>query len=91
MVNHPNRKKIYPDQTLEQVARKAGATVLCMWEIPGPSHVSWAWLTCYGINGTVCLVQTYRDGNGWEAYTPCGSNDVATTIADVLNRCGVPV
>jgi hypothetical protein len=88
MINHPNRKKTYPDHTLEELCRKAGAGVSVLWEIPGPKNTAIAWLVAYHIGKNICIVQTFKDG-GWTALTPNDSNCVDDTVADVLNRCAV--
>lgn len=89
MANHPNRKKVYADTTFQNAARAAGATVRCLWEIPGPKDTEIAWITFYQINQSCCIVETFKDG-GWNAFTPNTSIDVDATIADALSRCGVP-
>lgn len=91
MINHPNRKKTYPNNLLADACRKAGAHVQLMWEIPGPKNTMVAWLSCYQIGKSICIVQTFKGHDGWNAFTPCSDNSVSGTIADVLNRCGVPV
>jgi hypothetical protein len=90
MTNHPNRKKIYPDTTFEYIARKAGAQVFVLWEQAGPPKTEIAWHTCYSVNGKPAFVQTYKDGNGWNVFTAASTNDIDESIADALNRCGVP-
>ena len=82
--------KDYPDQTFERVARKAGARVLILWERPGPKNTEVAWNACYSVNGWPVIVQTYRSGGGWNVFTAPRTNDVNESIADALNRCGVP-
>lgn len=86
----PNRQKTYPDHTLADAARAAGARVILAWEMPGSANTQIAWLSCYMINDGLCIVETFRDGGGWEALTSLPDRDVAATIADVLNRCRVP-
>ena len=81
--------KVYPNRTVEEAARAAGAQVVCLWQMKGPPHTLIEWMEGLLINGTVCLIQTFREG-GWQAYTPCQSNRTDDTLADVLNRCGVP-
>lgn len=81
--------KIYPDRTVENVARAAGAHVACLWQMKGPPGTLIAWMEAIQIHRTVCIVQTFREG-GWTVYTPCQSNRVDDALADVLNRCGVP-
>lgn len=90
MINHPNRsKRGYPNSVLADACRKAGAHVGLMWEVPGPKNTAIEWMSCYQIGKSVCIVQTYKEG-GWNAFTPHPGNDIAGTVADVLNRCGVP-
>lgn len=84
------KTKTYPSDALVVAARAAGAHVRLLWEVPGPKDTAIAWMSCYQIGSSACIVQTYADDNGWEAFTPHPSRDVAETIADVLNRCGVP-
>jgi hypothetical protein len=97
MVNHPNRKRVEPSRIVRDVARAAllklgeppTQAVRLAWEIPGPKDTEIAWLSCYFIGAGICIVETFRDG-GWNAFTPCDSIEVEATLADVLNRCGVP-
>lgn len=91
MVNHPNRKKTYPDTTFEGIARKAGANVRVLWEMKGPENTLIAWMVGYQVNGGVAFVQTYKDGAGWDVFTPSDTRDITASVADALNRCGVPV
>ena len=86
MVNHPHRGKVYPDTTLADRCREAGATVRLMWEEQGPKSTGIAFITCYLINHTACMVQTFA-GGGWDAFTPCGRNEIDAAVADVLARC----
>lgn len=85
MTNHPNRAT-YPDHTLEDRCREAGAQVMVLWEIKGPKDTDIAWMTCYAISKGICVVQTFRQG-GWAALTDNPSGDIAETVADVLQRC----
>jgi len=87
VVTHPNRGKVYPNTLLAERCREAGATVRLVWEERGPKNSNVAFLTCYLINQTLCIVATYSDG--WDAYTPCQSLKVDDAIADVFARCGV--
>jgi hypothetical protein len=80
----------YPSHVVQDAARKAGATCLCLWEMKGPPNTMVAWLTCYQLGESICIVETFKDG-GWNAFTPCRSIEIPETIADVFNRCGVPV
>lgn len=87
MVTHPHRGKIYPDTTLEDKCREAGATVRLMWEVPGPKNTGIAFIACYLIGTTACLVETFK-GGGWDAFTPNQSNNIVDAVNDVLSRCG---
>jgi hypothetical protein len=89
MTNHPNRKRTYPDQTLENAARAAGIDIAVFWEMRGPPNTFVDWMVAYSIGHTPVIVQTYKNGNGWNAFTPCQSIAVDETIADVFKRCGV--
>lgn len=90
MANHPNRKKVWPSYVLADAAREAGADARLMWEIPGPKDTAIAWISCYAIGQSICIVETFMSG-GWNALTPCRSADPDSTLRDVLERCGVPV
>lgn len=79
----------YPDTTLETMCRAAGATVRLMWEEPGPKNTAISYISCYLINRTICMVQTFKTG-GWDAFTPCRSLGIKDTVADVLSRCPTP-
>lgn len=83
------KTKTYPSHVLADACRAAGATVHLLWEVRGPRETAVAWMSCYQIGRSTCIVQTYS-GNGWNAYTPCNSIGIEETIADVLNRCSVP-
>lgn len=91
MINHPNRKKTYPDTMLQRLVREAGYQMNPVWEIPGPKNTRVAWLTGYNLNGRMVIVSTFDDrhGGGWEAYTSNDSTGVPATVKDVLARCGV--
>ena len=80
--------KVYPDETLVKAARAAGAVVRCLWQVKNPGGSRVAWLECWQIGGSVALIQTF-DFGGWDVFTPCASRNVAETIADAFNRCGV--
>lgn len=89
MVNHPNRKKVYPDTTLEKAVREAGYRCNVLVEHPGPKDTNVAWIVVYRINGREFLVSTLRDG-GWEAYGQlCQLNDVKATVEAVLSHAGL--
>jgi hypothetical protein len=83
--------KTYPDQTFERAARDAGAWVHVLWEQPGPKDTLIAWNVAYNVNGAPVIVQTYKDGDGWNVFTCAVTNDVQASIADALARCGVTV
>lgn len=83
------KQAIYPDHTLENAVRAAGHSCRCLWEMKGPPRTLIAWLVAYDINGRVCIVQTFKDGNGWNVYTACNSIGIDDTVADVLARCGL--
>lgn len=86
---HQAKPGRYPDHTLEDAVRAAGARVVVLWEIRGPRNTQIAWQTCMLVNGGLCIVQTFK-GGGWNALTDSPSPDVDATIADVLARCSVP-
>lgn len=88
MINHPNRGRIHPDSTIADRCREAGARVRLVWEERGPKNTGVAFLTCYLINDTLCIVSTFSRG-GWDAYTPCGEVLIENAVADVMRRCGV--
>lgn len=79
------KAKVYPDRTLEDACRLAGANVACLWQIPGPKDTGILWIECLAINGGICLVQTFRGGS-WNALTDCPENSIEATVADVLAR-----
>lgn len=80
--------KTYPDDTLVKAARATGAVARYLWQVKNPGGSRVAWLECWQIGGSIAMIQTF-DGGGWDVFTPCASRDVAETIADALNRCGV--
>lgn len=80
--------KVYPDNTLPDACRAAGATVRLLWEERGPKNTGVAFHSCYSINGNTCIVQTFTRG-GWDALTGQPVNRVDAAIADVLARCSV--
>ena len=77
----------YPDRTLEHAVRAAGISCRCLWEIKGPKDTGIAWMAAYLVGHQVCLVQTFKDGGGWNAFTPCSSGRIDDTVADVIARC----
>lgn len=78
----------YPDRTLEERCRAAGATVRCLWQQRGPKNTGIAWMEGLMIGAGVVIVQTY-EGGGWEAYSALPVNEIDATVADVLTRCRV--
>lgn len=82
--------RTYPDQTLERAARAAGARIVVLWEMRGPEHTAVDWMVGYQIGKYCVIVQTYTDGNGWNAFLGQKTNDIAQSIADVLNHCEIP-
>ena len=87
MVNHPNRKRTYPDHTLENAARAAGVRVVVLWEMRGPANTAVDWMGGYQIDHLPVIVQTYTDGDGWNVFAPNSTNDVDRTIAEILKVC----
>lgn len=77
----------YPDHTLEDAARAAGLRVDVMWEIPGPENTLIDWMVCYRIGRWAVIVQTYHEGNGWQAFTQSTTNDTEKTIHEVIQLC----
>ena len=80
--------KTYPSTVLQDRLRDAGVDCRCMWEIPGPKDTAIAWLSCYLVGKGVVIVQTFKDGNGWDSYTSCGKNSIEASVADVMERTG---
>lgn len=81
------KKPVYPDQTLAERCRQAGADVKALWEIRGPKNTGVAWISGLLVNGHVVLVQTFGEG-GWASYTSSGRTKPEDDAADVLDRCG---
>lgn len=82
--------RTYPSSELSDLCREAGADTRLMWEIPGPKDTLIAWLSCYSIGDSLCIVQTFKDGNGWMEFTPSGCRTIDGAVNDVLQRCKVP-
>jgi hypothetical protein len=74
-----------PDKTLQRALGDQGFSTQCMWEIPGPKNTGIAWLTCYNSNGTVFMVQTYKEG-GWQVYLPSVNLLIDKTVEEVIDR-----
>lgn len=83
------RRRESPSAVFADAARAAGAEVRLGWEIPGPDGTLVEWLSCYLVNGSVAIVETFKDGGGWDVFTPCGQNNTDATLADAFNRLGV--
>lgn len=82
-----SKTKTYPNHVAEDELRKRGIMVQCLWELKGPPNTFVEWITCYLVDNTVMLVETYKDGSGWNAFTPSDKNEIATTIDDIVARC----
>lgn len=83
-----SRSDRFPDSTLEERCRAAGAEVRCCWQMKGPKDTAIAWMECLQIGSGIVIVQTYK-GGGWEAYSALPVNEIEATVADVLARCRV--
>lgn len=79
------KKHVFPNNECADYLRGCGADVKIIWEIKGPPKTDVAWLSCYLVNGTTIIVETFSDG--WEAFTPNPSGKVSETIVDILSRC----
>lgn len=93
----------YPDHTIEDAARKAGADVVVCWEVHGPKDTAIAWMSRLLINGVLVHVETFfaagarlaandkSVNGGWEVFTPTSDDgDIAKTVEAVLARCKPP-
>lgn len=76
------------DRTFRDACDAAGVRCRLLWTQSNPGASAVPWLECYQVGNSIALVQSF-DGGGWEVFTPCASRDVAETIADAFNRCGV--
>lgn len=81
--------KTYPNTTLEKALRERGVPIRLMWEVPGPKDTMVAWLSCYLVNARVVIVQTYKDGNGWQVYTPVEDATITGTVEQVIRSSEV--
>lgn len=91
MPNAKTRTAQYADRTLENALRERThnrVNVALMWEMRGPENTGVAWLSCFIVNGTLLIVETFKDG-GWNALTSDRSNRVDETINDVIERCAI--
>lgn len=79
--------KTYPNRDIENAARRAGARVTCLWEIPGPKDTGIAWMSALSINGAIAIVQTYKDGGGYEVFTPTVFRNVDETVKYIMADC----
>ena len=82
--------KEFADRRLERTLRDAGARVSTMWEVRGPKNTDVAWITCYQVGHSICIVETFKTG-GFTALTPNSSSHINDVVGDVLKRCGVEV
>ncbi len=89
MINHPNRKRTSPSQAFTNAARARNFHVRIMWEIPGPKGTQIEWLSCYQVGLSICIVETFKDGNGWNVFTPGRTNSIDESVDDALARCDV--
>lgn len=84
----PTAKKarVYPF-ALHAAIREVDTSVnvRTMWEMSGPPNTSVAWLSCYLIEGVVCIVETYKDG-GFELLTGSAVLDRKGVIVEALAR-----
>lgn len=78
--------KVYPDHTFENAIRDKGLSCLCMWEQSAPKKSNWAWLVGYLVGDTVVIVQTFKEGRGWQAFLPVESAMVQGTIDEIVKR-----
>jgi hypothetical protein len=58
----------FPNRDLEQALRQEDLTVQVMWQEKGPPNTEVAWMECLLVDGRLVIVQTYKDGNGWQAF-----------------------
>lgn len=79
-------EKTPPSETLRTALAELGVPVRELWRMEGPKDTSISWIVAYLVRNTVAIVQTFEDGGGWDAFTPCRHNDVASTVGDVLVR-----
>lgn len=77
--------KTYPDRFLQNALREKDLEARLMWDMKGPKDTSIAWVSCYVVNRSLVLVETF-EGGGWEAFTPPQTNHINETIDDVLQR-----
>lgn len=83
----PKPEKIYPSHVLEDELRKRGIPFRCMWEMKGPPDTFIEWIVCYLVGNTPMMVQTFKEGHGWNAFSPCDKNETDATVEDVIARC----
>lgn len=84
------KQKIHPDSTLADRCRAAGVRVRLLWEIPGPENTQIAWLSCYAVGPSMCIVETFAKG-GWNVMTPIMESNMDAAVTDVMDRCAVSV
>ena len=81
------KTKTYPSHVLEDELRQRGIAVQCVWEMRGPPNTFVEWIVCYIVGNTVMLVETHKNGHGWNAFTPCADGEISATVDDVIARC----
>jgi hypothetical protein len=79
--------KIYPDHTLEDALRARGIRIHALWENRGPRDTNIAWIVYYAVGNAIVIVQTYKDHDGWDAFTSLPALSIDATIDDVIARC----
>lgn len=82
--------KTYPSRVLVDELFKRDIPCSLMWEIPGPKDTQIAFLSAYLIRARVVIVQTWKDGNGWEVYMPAKENMIQATVEEVIAHCTLP-
>lgn len=76
-------------KTIVDAARANDVAIRLLWEMPGPENTAVEWLSCYALGQGVVIVETFTNGDGWQAYTAGSSARVDDMVADVFQRCGV--
>lgn len=76
-------------KTIVDAARANDVPVHLMWELPGPKNTAVERLACYALGQGVVIVETFTNGDGWQAYTAGSSAQVDDMVSDVFQRCGV--
>lgn len=79
------KTKVYASTVLPDALRERGFSVKVGWEIEGPKSTPIAWLTGYIVGTRVIIVQTFDDGQGWQAFIDSPTITVDATIEEVIN------